>query len=77
MDGTDPGLMAPENLEFYLKSDGNYKSPAIDAGLSLAEITVDFDGNGRPQGSGYDIGALEYNQSNVGIPTNIRILAVK
>jgi hypothetical protein len=34
-------------------------SPAIDAGESLSEVTNDYDGNHRPQGAGYDIGAFE------------------
>lgn len=34
-------------------------SPAIDAGADVGVIE-DFDGNPRPQGAGYDIGAYEY-----------------
>jgi uncharacterized repeat protein (TIGR01451 family) len=34
-------------------------SPAIDAGTTLASITNDFDGEGRPMGTAYDIGADE------------------
>jgi hypothetical protein len=34
-------------------------SPAIDAGTSTAAPPTDFDGAGRPQGGGYDIGAYE------------------
>ncbi len=33
---------------------------AIDAGSTLPEITDDLDGNARPQGTAYDIGAYEY-----------------
>ncbi len=35
-------------------------SPAIDAGMTIAQVTNDYDGNVRPQGSAYDIGAFEY-----------------
>jgi hypothetical protein len=34
-------------------------SPAIDAGLPLADVTHDADGVTRPRGSGYDLGAYE------------------
>jgi hypothetical protein len=34
-------------------------SPAIDAGLTMPWLTTDLEGNLRPQGSGYDIGAFE------------------
>jgi hypothetical protein len=36
-------------------------SALIDAGKTLSEITTDIAGVGRPAGSGYDIGAYEYN----------------
>ncbi len=36
------------------------RSPAIDAGLSLATVKIDFNGTPRPQGSAPDIGAYEY-----------------
>ncbi len=43
---------------------GNYHlqagSPAINAGVSLSNVTDDFEGTVRPQGTGYDIGPYEY-----------------
>ncbi|MBI2100713.1 MAG: right-handed parallel beta-helix repeat-containing protein [Candidatus Vogelbacteria bacterium] len=41
--------------DFHLKS----TSPARDAGINMGPST-DFDGNPRPSGTGYDIGAYEY-----------------
>src|SRR5213593_2523531 len=41
--------------DFHLQS----ASPLINKGTSLAQVTNDYDGIARPQGSGYDIGAFE------------------
>jgi hypothetical protein len=41
--------------DFHLQSN----SPCIDAGID-AGVIEDFDGNSRPQGTGYDIGAYEH-----------------
>jgi hypothetical protein len=49
----DPGLTSP--TDFRLRSG----SPAIDAGLPLAEVMHDADGIRRPRGQGYDLGAYE------------------
>ncbi len=38
-------------------------SPAIDAGATLSFISTDLDGNSRPQGAGYDIGAYEFTMA--------------
>jgi len=35
-------------------------SPAIDFGLTLALVLIDFDGRTRPRGAAYDVGAYEY-----------------
>jgi hypothetical protein len=50
---TDPQFVGGTN--FRLRSD----SPAIDAGIRVAEVTHDADGVHRPQGRGYDVGAYE------------------
>src|SRR5262249_46759499 len=34
-------------------------SPAIDAGITLAQLTADLEGQARPQRAGFDIGAYE------------------
>ena len=52
--GQDPLLDADYHLQ------GG--SPAIDAGLPLPRLTTDIDGDSRPLGSGYDIGADEFSQ---------------
>ena len=39
-------------------------SPAIDAGATVA-VTDDFDGNPRPQGQAYDIGAFEWSSDSI------------
>jgi len=35
-------------------------SPAIDVGLTLADVPVDYVGTPRPKGIRFDIGAFEY-----------------
>jgi hypothetical protein len=55
----DPG----DVWDIDLHLDNNYHlsptSPCIDAGIDMG-INIDFDGNLRPQGSGFDIGAFEF-----------------
>jgi hypothetical protein len=52
-----------EDPRFVNFAGGDYRlgprSPAIDAGTSVGAPTVDFEGQARPQGAGYDIGADE------------------
>lgn len=52
---TDPMLVSPPT-DARLRSG----SPAIDTGVALAEVTIDHDGNPRPAGSAYDVGAFEF-----------------
>jgi hypothetical protein len=55
----EPGFVNKGGGNFHLSS----SSIAIDAGSSAVNslVTTDYDGISRPQGSGYDIGAFEYN----------------
>jgi hypothetical protein len=53
------GLVNAVNSNFHLLPG----SPAIDSGINAATygVTKDMDGNARPYGKAYDIGAYEYN----------------
>jgi parallel beta helix pectate lyase-like protein len=73
IDEKDPLFIDETKKDFHLKSG----SPAINAGVELAEVTVDFNGNARPKGAPYDIGAFEFNQSTVGTPKNLLILSAQ
>jgi hypothetical protein len=62
--GQDPLLDA----DYRLRSG----SPAIDAGRALPWLTVDVDGDARPDGAGYDVGADEYVYRHVYLPLTLR-----
>jgi uncharacterized protein YjdB len=51
---TDPLLVNPAGLDFHLQ----VGSPAIGAGVTLANVTNDFDG--KPRAAPYDIGAYQH-----------------
>ena len=51
----DPKFVNPSEADFHLQAD----SPAIDKGSHVDAPDDDYDGNSRPQGAGYDIGAYE------------------
>lgn len=51
----DPMFVDPLSGNFYLQSG----SPAIDSGVTLSDVTLDFDHNIRPQGAAYDRGVYE------------------
>jgi hypothetical protein len=57
----DPKFANPSGADFHLQNG----SSAIDSGTSMDAPNDDFDGNQRPEGSGYDIGAFEYLSSPV------------
>jgi len=52
----DPLLVAPATANFHLGAG----SPAIDSGVDTG-LATDFDGNPRPLGAGFDIGAYEFS----------------
>ncbi|HUW82966.1 MAG TPA: choice-of-anchor Q domain-containing protein, partial [Phycisphaerae bacterium] len=66
--GSGSGLTADHNLltstpGFVNAATGDFRllsgSPAIDAGVAVPGIFVDWDGVARPRGNGYDLGAYE------------------
>jgi hypothetical protein len=59
-----PGFVNSATRDYHLLS----TSLAINAGVTIAEVTDDFDGVTRPQGSAYDIGAYEF--VTAGFPPN-------
>jgi hypothetical protein len=58
-----PSNLAVSGSAFVDAAAHNYQlaagSPAVDRGVSLAEVTTDRQGTSRPQGTAYDIGAYE------------------
>ncbi|MFI5110085.1 MAG: choice-of-anchor Q domain-containing protein [Terriglobales bacterium] len=52
----DPMFVNPGGGDYHLQA----SSLAIDAGTTLTQVTTDLDGNPRPQGVAYDIGAYEF-----------------
>jgi len=69
--GIDPLFVNAGAGDFRLQSG----SSAINAGQAVSEVTTDFDGNSRPQGPGYDIGAYEYRVNTLPPPSNLRIVS--
>jgi len=70
---TDPKFMNAAANDFRLQS----TSPAIDAGVTVSVVPTDINGLPRPQGTGYDIGAYEYQGSTtVPAPTNLKAISV-
>jgi hypothetical protein len=70
---TSNPLMVNPITDFHLQS----TSPAINAGSASGAPTTDFDGNARPQGSAYDIGAYEYVSPGYQIYAGQNILNVQ
>ncbi len=61
---TDPKFVDPLTHDFKLQSG----SSAIDSGVNIQEVQVDFFGTNRYQGEAYDIGAIE--QELIGSPSD-------
>jgi parallel beta-helix repeat protein len=70
--GANPLFVDPINLNYRLRAG----SPCIDAGITLSDMTDDFESRPRPIGAGYDIGAYEYQEESMAIKTVPFTLAV-
>jgi hypothetical protein len=70
----DPGFVLPIMVAAAPTTTGNYRllpgSPAIDHGTD-AGVTADLDGLPRPLGTGYDMGAYEF-QPRIYLPLILR-----
>ncbi len=53
----DAIFINPTQHDYHL---ANAASQAVDAGMNLPEVSTDIEGNPRPSGTNYDIGAFEY-----------------
>jgi len=58
--GPDPRFRDPDRFDFHLLPN----SPAIDAGIDELAPDHDAEGNRRPQGKGYDLGAYEFGSTS-------------
>ena len=70
---TNPNFINAAGNDFRLLS----SSPAVDAGMTLSTVALDFARSLRPQGSAYDIGAYEFGSGNGPAPAPPRNLSVR
>ncbi len=74
---SNPGFVnAPATLPASPNFALTARGPAIDAGLPLATVKIDFNGTPRPQGRATDIGAYEYIAGGGEPPTTPTTLGV-
>jgi hypothetical protein len=59
----DPAFVDPDDGDYHIGSDSAARNAGVNAG-----VTEDIDGDTRPQGSGYDIGADEFRQRYIYLP---------
>jgi len=64
----DPKLVNVSANDFHLQPD----SPLINAGIHLSEVANDYDGNSRPRGTSYDIGAFEFYSPEPNAPKGLQ-----
>jgi parallel beta-helix repeat protein len=70
---SNPNFVNAAGNDFRLLS----SSPAVDAGMTLSSVTVDFARSIRPQGAAYDIGAYEFGGGTGSAPAAPRNLSVR
>jgi hypothetical protein len=70
LNGFDPDFLDKANHDFHLLEG----SGLIDAGVDLAHVTSDYDGNSRPVGASTDIGPFE-GESEFNNPPTITAIA--
>jgi hypothetical protein len=59
----DPAFVDPDGGDYHIGPDSAARNAGVNAG-----VTEDIDGDTRPQGSGYDIGADEFRQRYIYLP---------
>ena len=71
----DPLFINPLVSDFHLQSAASASSPAIDHGSSVVNtvVSMDHDGNPRPQGAGFDSGAYESAGPSLPSPNNLTL----
>jgi hypothetical protein len=62
--GVNPLFVNPSAKDYHLQAG----SPAIDSGTNV-DLVNDYDGNPRPQGAGFDMGAFEFSGDTTLTPT--------